>query len=303
MSSLCQDIIDDVGSSLGLQDLSRSPWYFLAGHTGPNAVLKVVVPPARAVPGYVLTVARHANTSVIAHEVNTLNRLKQSLPEEVCACVPTVLVHSRLARAEYFGTPFYESFGNNRIARRLTRRRRLRWVEEWLTQLAASTRHGALTREWVQGEYAETMLRVQRDPRVAGEVKRQVRQSFAAVCNRAHEIPSICCHGDFWSGNILWQRGSRSGVVLDWGAARWPGLPCVDLCRFALGNPASDKVVAASVIRYCRALDVDPVLVAPLCDVYDLFVKAELDVAYATQPYAKVDPFLSGLRSWKLPQR
>jgi len=292
MSSVCQRIIDDFGSALGLSGLSRVPWYLIAGKAGPNAVLKIVIPPARLARGYVLTVARHASTPVIKHEVSVVNRLRQALPPHVSESVPKVLVHGQFDGLEYFGIPFYESRGNRRIARRLARKRRLAWVEQWLTELGAATRHCGLTQEWLEAEYAKTISRIQADPRVACDVKRQVQESFETICNSAEQIPSVCCHGDLWPGNILWQHASTGAVVLDWGAARWPGLPCVDLCRFALSNFGSNGPIGDAIRRYCRAIGLDPAYVPALYDLYNVFVKAELDVAYATQPLARWDPFL-----------
>lgn len=295
---LCQ-IMQQFALSVGEDDLERRAWYVITAKGGPNAVLKIVIPSTQA-RGYVLTIARHAGTPVIRHEVAVLKRLKRSLPPRLCETIPTVLDHGEWDGVAYFGTPYYESRGHHRLVRRLARAKRARWVERWLTELALGTLEYGLTREMLETEHAETVARICADPRIADGVKSQVRASLESVRLAADRMPSVCCHGDIWAGNILWRRASNGAVILDWGAARWPGLPCVDLCRFLLANNRSDERVAAAVRRYCQAIDLDPGYVAPLFDLYNVFIKAELDLAYAMQPADKFDPFLSGLPSQRL---
>lgn len=297
MSSICHEIIEDFASSLGLAGLSERPWYFITGKAGPNAVIKIVISPGRSTRGYVLTVARHADTRVIQHEVDVLKHLRQALPTQIADSIPDVLLHSRCAGTEYFAVPFYESCGHWRIVRRLARNRRLRWIERWLTGLASATLQQGLAPEWLEAEYGETLSRIQADPCIAGNVRRGVSESFETVYKNAGRIPSVCCHGDFWVGNILWQRGSRNAVILDWGAARWPGLPAVDLCRYALSNIRSANQITELLTRYCDSISLDPTFVPALYDLYNLFIKTELDLAYATQPDARSDPFSRSLPS------
>ncbi len=292
MSSTCQQIIEAFGSRLGLSDVARAPWYMIAGRAGPQAVLKLTIPPWRSMDGYVLTVARHADACVISREVHTLRRLCEALPDAMCVSIPTVLAHDRTAWGEYFAVPFYDSCGHGRLTKRLARRRRFRWVEQWLTDLASHTVDGTLTSECVEADFGEALCRLQGDSRVHDDVKIRVAKSFETVRQRGSQIPTVCCHGDLWVENLLWQRGVLSAVVLDWGAARWPGLPCVDLCRYALSTACSQECSVSAISRYCSAVGLDPSLVPALYDVYNLFVKAESDVASATQPNAQFDPFL-----------
>lgn len=292
MSSMCERIIKDFGSTQGIHDLCRSSWYVVSGKGGPNAVLKIIIPPMRGERGYVLTLARQAHTPVITHEANILVRLKQTLPIRLCESIPALLAHRCCEGRQYFGVPLYESHGYQRLWRRLARGRRSQWVTNWLTELGRCTRDRALKPEWLTNEYTATIAGIQSTPSLAAAVRRRVQESFETVYNNAEQIPSVCCHGDAWSENFLWLHGSRHAVVLDWGAARWPGLPVVDLCRYACANFRSHTRIADSIVAYCRALDFNPAFVPALYDLYNVFVKAELDVAYATQPHARLDPFV-----------
>ena len=145
---------------------------------------------------------------------------------------------------------------------------------------------------FLEVEFAPAVAAIRADPHIANDVKRRIEKSLETICSNAQNIPSVCCHGDLWAGNILWQRGQRRAIVLDWGAARWPGLPCVDLCRFALANVPSNELIAELITRHCYAIDLDPGLVPALYDLYKLFVKAELDEAFKLQPDGVFNPFL-----------
>lgn len=296
MINLCEHIVNHFALSMRLVGLPPYSWYLIAGRAGPNAVLKIVIPPRRDMEGYVLSCARHTQTPVLSHEVTVLSQLADRLPQGLRDSIPKILLHSRIKELEYSVTPFYRSRQGHRIANRLTRRRRWKWVEDWLAEIAVYTTGGSLTEKFLELEYAPTISRIQQDPRVPTEAKLRVRESFEKICDSAKYIPSICCHGDLWSGNILWRSRPQGAVVLDWVAARWPGLPCVDLCRFALGTCNSDGRVADAIRRYCRRIGLDPVLVPPLYDLYNVFVKAESDATCALQPDASFDPFVVGSR-------
>ena len=82
------------------------------------------------------------------------------------------------------------------------------------------------------------------------------------------------------------------GPPLDWGAARWPGLPCVDLCRFLLANRHLDDAIAEEVSRYCQAVELEPLLVPQLYDLYNVFVKRELEEAFRPQHDKQFNPFV-----------
>ncbi len=297
MKSFCERVIEDLQNSARLGDLHERGWYSVTGKAGPNAVLKIVIPPSGGDQGYVLTIARHADTAVVRHEIDILNRLRQTLPGGLTSTIPEIAAHGRIDDRAWFAVPFYGSVGVHRITRRLARNRRNKWVTHWVTDLGRHTLGPSLSPEWLEVRYADTIRRVEQDPAVSEHVKSSLRESFQTVFDRARQIPTVCCHGDLWSGNILWQRGFRSAVVLDWGAAQWPGLPAVDLCRYALGNFGSNALIAEVIGQYCRAINLDPTLVPPLYDLYNVFIKSELDLAYAAQPHLRYDPFTAVSRA------
>ncbi len=263
----------------------------ITGKAGPNAVFKIVVPSHGRSAGHVLSVARHPTTSVITHEADVLTRLAQVLPERWRGSVPRVEAGGKVDGHDYFAVPFVRSYTSGRVARWLVKRRRCDWVAQWTTAVARATRGVRLSRSWLDEEYHGPLKQLLCDPTVTTEVKEQVQASFETIREQAEQIPSVCCHGDLWFGNILWQRAARGAVVIDWGAARWPGLPAVDLCRYLFGNVRSDGILAEAIRLYCRAVDLSPSLVPALYDLYTLFVKAELDLAFANQPQRRINPF------------
>lgn len=300
MSSFAEDVLDDFGARSGQAALHRHPWYLIAGKAGPNAVLKIVVPSAGNAQGYVVTVARHSDTQVIRREVDVLQRLQRELSGDLVHSVPTVAAHGSCRGIPYFGIPFYHSGGFRRIERRLLRRRIWEWVHRWLTELARATLGDCLTTEWLEAEFSETLSRIQESSSVDSCTKKRVQEHFDLIHSNAARIPSVCCHGDMWSENVMWGHGSAGAVVLDWGAARWPGLPAVDLCRYALHNMGAAKDVVGALRTYCDAVDLDPKFVPALYDLYNVFIKAEMDHAHALDPSGKFNPFTRGLPSDRL---
>ncbi len=302
MTMVRNHILEHFAGFINRSDICERAWFMIPGKAGPNAILKLIVPPVRSQDGYVLSIARHATTAVVQHEVDILRRLQSALPERLHDSIPTVLCHDKIGGHEYLVTPFYQSPGNKWIMRRVFRNRHWSWLQEWLREIAVHTSESPLSAEWLRAEYAETIMGVETDPHVSEQVKQTLRDHFELIIDNASRIPSVCCHGDLWRENILWRQFVSNAVVLDWGAARWPGLPVVDLCRYALNNPTSDVQLTDSINRYCRLINLDPRFVPALYDLYNVFIKAELDEAFATQSHAKINPFLHGLPSQRISQ-
>jgi Phosphotransferase enzyme family len=91
-------------------------------------------------------------------------------------------------------------------------------------------------------------------------VKVAARASLAAV--EAGRVRTFTClqHGDFWFGNIMFDRSAMPGMapfvqrfrVIDWGSSRTDGYPGIDLVRFLLSTfgPGVHSVHAFG--RYCE---------------------------------------------------
>jgi len=283
-------IVADASDALG-KSLSDRAWTCVPPKAGPNAVHKIMIPAARGDGGFVITVADRPDTPVIRREADVLKRLHQAAPPAWSSTIPELLACRRAGGVDYFVLPWYTHTPATGWRRRLTRRRRTRWTVNWLTELARATRGATLDRDIVRETIGDAALALERDASVPANVRSRVVASLSAVDERAAEVPSVCCHGDLWSGNLLWNSSYTRAVVLDWGAARWPGLPAVDLCRFLLSECRSDRRLIAALHSYCAAQAVELSLVPALYDLYLLFVKSELDTAYADAIERPADPF------------
>lgn len=297
MKNLCEELLDDLGARVGTPHLASRRWFAIPGGSGVNATLKIVVPRVDALGGYVLTVVRDASSPVIQREVAVLRRLHAALPATRASSVPEICAHTKCRVGEYFATRFCRSWGYQRFVRRIVRGRVWKWTRDWLADLSQYTTGEALTCTWLDAEYGDTLKRIHADPAVSPDTKRRLQEHFDLICAHAAEIPSVCCHGDMNRMNVLWQGVSAGGVVIDWGAARWPGLPCVDLCRYAEALFKSTTDIGDCMRAYCRVAQVSPEFIPALYDLYSIFRKTELDHAYANRPDAWCDPFVEGLPS------
>ena len=298
--SLYQNVIRDFAQAQGCPDLVDRSWYLLTGKAGPNAMIKVIIPQINAQSGYVINITRNAETPVVDREVQILKRLAETLPPELRMTVPTVLHRGTCCGLPYFVLPHYWSDRCNLLRRRWFRPRRRNWVMRWTLELAVATRTGPLTPEFLESEFGDALIQLEADETIEGTTKKTVREHYELIKARSAEIPGICCHGDLWEGNLLWQKGFANAMVIDWGAARWPGLPAVDLARFVLDNGFSMEEAGTTLDHYCRKLGVNPALLPALLDLYYLFVRAELYHAFQYQPQFRFDPFAAGLPSTRL---
>ncbi|WP_306115423.1 MULTISPECIES: hypothetical protein [unclassified Roseovarius] len=140
-------------------------------------------------------------------------------------------------------------------------------VSSWLSSLALQTkteRHDLSD----LSTYLTTPLKALCEN---SEISPALRRHAEAYLDRFSKAPQMIFttveHGDFWTGNVLFERGSilRPGsffgdfFVIDWRGSALDGYPCIDLVRFCTTvYGKQSKLTADLLARYRAALGLSP---------------------------------------------
>lgn len=145
------------------------------------------------------------------------------------------------------------------------------WLEELAHALAALHRTPIdgvdLTFLGSPGESLDRALRWRIGDRLLADAQSaQVQQALLAWWPRLRATTPVLCHGDYWAGNTLWQRGRLTAIV-DWDSALVadPGLD-VGYCRCDLAMQHGQE--AAEV--FLRAYEAAAGRPVPQLHVWDL---------------------------------
>ena len=170
-------------------------------------------------------------------------------------CARQVAIQVDQKVGKHISRPIYEGrFGNqtyaifsrlspisgNKIVRRLQKPAIVRKVAPWLASLADQTRqenHDALDHDRL---FVKPLIDLSRDEDISGNIRDFAKEILVHVEKDKPNLFTIVQHGDFWIGNVFFERRIFENInpvigdfsVIDWRGMRLDGYPCVDLVRF-----------------------------------------------------------------------
>lgn len=138
--------------------------------------------------------------------------------------------------------PRLEGFSRNRVLRLAQKRRVAPAVVDWLDGVVRQTGTDHSTPADLERRFHDPLQCLIDDDTLPLAVRSAARASLSAV--EAGRVRTVTClqHGDFWTGNIMFERFPVAGLgpvlrrfkVIDWGGSRADGYAGIDLLRFLL---------------------------------------------------------------------
>ena len=195
-------------------------------------------------PSVVAKLPRYGATSpALRREAATLDAVRGSLDGRVRNAVPRSLGLHRVAGTEVLlqtGSPGRQLVAETAAARPrpAALSRQLDLVLAWSLALqGASGRREAVDDTLIGAAFeapAAACLAALGGDLAVGRLLDRALEGARAL--RGTALPLVTCHGDYWAGNVLVERGRVSGVV-DWERGSLDGLPFQDLVK-AVGSAA-----------------------------------------------------------------
>jgi aminoglycoside phosphotransferase (APT) family kinase protein len=183
-------------------------------------------------------------------------------------CVP--LLADRLNGRSFAVFGRLEGFSQNRYVRLAQKRHAAPAVLNWLS---AVQRHTGIAATDLEQRYHVPLQNLIGDADIPPKVRSLAEASLKAV--QAGRVQTRTClqHGDFWCGNIMFERAAIAGLgpflrrfkVIDWGGSSVDGYPGIDLVRFLLSAFGSRAISARCLASYCQAAGLSPADLSVSC--------------------------------------
>jgi Phosphotransferase enzyme family len=156
--------------------------------------------------------------------------------------------------------PRLQAFSQNRMVLHGQKRRAAAAILRWLSAVMDATAVKRTGAAEIEARFLRPLRQLINDDDIPERVRSSVQASLAAV--EAGRVQTLTClqHGDFWFGNIMFDRSSVPGMapfvqrfkVIDWGSSRTDGYPGIDLVRFLLSTFGAGAHSVHALGRYCE---------------------------------------------------
>ena len=233
--------------------------YFIDGRRSDDDCVLIVSPPNFPLQvQQAVTRARAANA-----------RLGNGLGSRVCLPLLADQLHGRT----YAVFPRLAGFSDSRFLRRAQTVRAAPSIIAWLAQTLDVTglEHSSVSD--VEACFLEPLSLLVSDEQIAPGVRESARASREMIS--AGRVRAVTClqHGDFWTGNILFERSAVRALspfmqefrVIDWAGSKADGYPGIDAVRFLLSAFGPGRYSARTLRGYCERASLSPTDLAVSC--------------------------------------
>lgn len=169
--------------------------------------------------------------------------------------------------------PRLEGFSDGRFLRRAQTVWAAPSVIGWLTQTLDATAVERSSGSDVESGFLEPLELLVSDEQIAPSVRSSALASREFIL--AGRARTVTCleHGDFWTGNILFERSAIPALspfvqdfrVIDWAGSKANGYPGIDAVRFLLSAFGPGRYSVGALRGYCERASLSPGDLAVSC--------------------------------------
>ena len=267
-----REMISAVAAQMGgLLDESSARWVSRPAGKAEigDATLALYVDGVRPSDDVVVLVSNPRHPHVVGEDVEAARRVRSRAGAELGAKIIVPRVSSEHEGRTYAALPRLHTMPNHRVLRRLARGRVAGCVMAWAAELAAESRTPGPADP---GEHDRLFLAPLRhvcdDTKAASDIRSFAERAVALLERRDDRTGQIAPfttieHGDFWVGNVLFDRRRWPGAsalfggfhLIDWRGVRMDGYPCADVVRLCYSLwGAQSKRCGPLLAKYRRRL-------------------------------------------------
>jgi hypothetical protein len=221
----------------------------------------------------VLIVSAPAFPDTVEHSVMTAVQARTLLGTDLGSTVCVPVLADRWQGRSFAVYPRLDGFSMNRLVQRVQKHRAAPAIVRWLSATfcqSAVERTGAAE---LDRRILAPLQNLIDDPDIPEGIRATALAAVKAV--QAGRARTVTClqHGDFWFGNIMFERGTGAGMapflkrirVIDWGSSKLDGHPGIDAARFLLSTFGTGSTSARHFANYCKGSKLTPADVAVGC--------------------------------------
>jgi hypothetical protein len=186
-------------------------------------------------------------------------------------CVP--VLSDRWQGRSFAVYPRLDGFSMNRVLQRAQKYRAAPAILRWLSATFCRSAVERTGTDELDARFFAPLQNLIGDADMPDGVRAAAQGAVKAV--QAGRVRTVNClqHGDFWFGNIMFERSSVAGMapflqpfrVIDWGSSKIDGYPGIDAVRFLLSTFGKGSTSAGYFANYCNGSKLTPTDVAVGC--------------------------------------
>ncbi len=260
----------------GMLDLSSTRW--IARPAGKerigDATLALYVDGVQPAHDVVLLISNPAFPETVCEDVARARTIAGRVRQSVARHIVTPVCEGRVAARSYAAFARLNPLSRHKGPRFVQKALAARRIVPWLADLAADTRVPAPDGAGYSKCFIDPLGALVEDPDLSAPLRRFAEYSRDRVAADRPDLFTAVQHGDFWLGNVLFDRRAFAALrpspgvfrVIDWRGARTDGYPCMDLARLCISlyGPRSTRS-RGLVQRYRTALNLSEAEIGVYC--------------------------------------
>lgn len=264
------DVVNHVSKELGdTLDVSTLRWVGRPATKGDvmDASQAFYVDGKRRSDDVVLLLSNESFGHTVAEDVARARAVAGRVDQTLRSHIIKPVYEGRVGNQTYALFSRLNPLSDYRIVRFLQKARASTRVAAWLTKLAQQTRKVSQEEAEYERLFLKPLESLAGDDDINPRIKAFARQSLEHIRKARPDLITIAQHGDFWSGNVLFERRFLGDFnpflgrfsVIDWRGLWLDGYPGIDLVRFCLsiykvGASRNNQLMS----DYRAALDLSP---------------------------------------------
>ncbi|QJF51595.1 hypothetical protein [Roseobacter ponti] len=264
ITGIAKDVSGKLGNSL---DVSTTRW--IRPPTGEDqvrdATLAFYVDGHKRGDDVVLLISNTLFPGAVKADVACARDVAGRVSRQVSAHISAPVCEGQSGKQTYAAYSRLSPLSEFRPVRMLQKARAAKQTLPWLVQLAKETRLHRGTPEDYERVFADPLASLGGDTNVPARVRARAQEYRDFVQDRKPDLFTVVQHGDFWIGNVFFERRKLPDLnpylgdfsIIDWRGARQDGYPCTDCMRFCsslfrTGSERNSQLIA----EYRSALDI-----------------------------------------------
>lgn len=262
------DIAERVSTELGnVLDVSTTRWIKrpIEKEQFKDATLAFYVDGKRRTNDVVLLISNYYFPDVVEADVARAREIALRVSQHVGRHIAAPICEGKYGNQTYATFSRLSSLSDFRLIRLFQKNNAAKIILPWLIDLAKETKEERGAPDEYENYFVHPLVTLCNDKLVSADVRNLASEYLEFVHNRKTELFTVVQHGDFWIGNVFFERRILPEInptlgefsVVDWRGSSLDGYPCIDFLRlcssmFNIGSARNKELLA----QYLDALEI-----------------------------------------------
>lgn len=248
-------------------------------------------------------------SNAVAEDVDRAEEARIATSQEVGQHIVRPICQGRYEKQSYAAYRRLQPTSENKLISAIQRKMVSPKITSWLEALATDTKQTKTSEEEYVASFMQPLMAISGDTEAPKNIRSFSNTCLDYVGKARPNLFTVLEHGDFWIGNVLFEKPAFPLVspflgdlnVIDWGGSYDNGYPCADLVRFCSSiyrKKSSD--VDRFILRYTTSLNISNFEMGVYCMLSLGKLRMNLELFPKDRYYFKCQKVIKFLDTYKL---